>query len=392
MNLNLGHINSIASVNIILKDDNYSFNVVLIKKRKGLLQIVAKTTNVQTVKEVLKITGKYCSVILHFTGKGVLNKKVDNTPNYRSKVFMNANLDDFYFTDVESNNSIFISVIRKSVAQEIIDLFNLKLNHILSVSSGPFITQVLKSQLPFNSILSNEYELTFVKEEIQSFEKLSDIKYKNYTLDNKQVNQNLIPAIAHATLFFTSNNSFVLPNDSFSEAKLETEQKNIFIRFGAFTLIFFMVILLGNMIYLNQLNKTIQTNYQELSLSEETLKKVGTLSEEESRKTKMLQSSGLMNKQFLAFFLKEISNTTPDEITFDRVAIRPFISEVKNNFKIEINENIIYVLGETPSSNVLSEWITKIKQKSWIGKIDILNYIYNKGIGEFELKIEIVNV
>ena len=46
-------------------------------------------------------------------------------------------------------------------------------------------------------------------------------------------------------------------------------------------------------------------------------------------------------------------------------------------------------LGKTPTSNILSEWITKIKQKSWIGKIDILNYVYNKGIGEFELKIEI---
>jgi hypothetical protein len=106
----------------------------------------------------------------------------------------------------------------------------------------------------------------------------------------------------------------------------------------------------------------------------------------------MLSSSGLMNKQFLSFFLKEFSNSSPNEIVFDRISIRPYTNEIKKNFKIEINENIIYVLGETQTSNILSEWINQIKQKDWIGKIDILNYVYSKGRGEFELKIEIVNV
>lgn len=393
MNLNLGHINSIASVNVILKDDSYLFNVVVIKKKKGVFQIIKQANDIDSVKELLKITGKYCSFILHFSGKGILNKKVQNTPNYRSKIFMNANLDDFYFTDVESNNSIFTSVIRKSVAQEIVDLFNPKLNHVLSVCSGPFITQIIKSQLPFNTLLSNEYKLTYNEQDIVEFEKLKENRRKNYDLDGKQVNQNLVPAVGHGTFFFMPNDRFILSESTnFSEAKLETEQKNIFIRLGAFMILFFIVILLGNMIYLNKLNKTIQTNSQELALSEQTLKRVGTLLEEESRKTKMLRSSGLMNKQFLAFFLKELSNSTPNEISFDRISIRPFTNEIKNNFKIEINENIIYVLGKTPTSNILSEWINQIKQKEWIGKIDILNYVYNKGIGEFELKIEMVNV
>ncbi len=393
MNLNLGHINSIASVNVILKDDSYLFNVVVIKKKKGLLQITSQGNNIDSVKDLLKITGKYCSFILHFSGKGILNKKVENTPNYRSKIFMNANLDDFYFTDVESKDSIFTSVIRKSVAQEVVNLFNPKLNHVLSVCSGPFIAQIIKSQLPFNTLLSNEYELTYNEQDVVGFEKLKENRRKNYDLDGKQINQNLVPAVSHGTLFFMPNDRYILPIDSsLSEAKLETEQKNIFIRFGAFMIIFFIIILLGNMIYLNKLNKTIQINSQELALSEQTLQRVGTLSEEENRKTKMLRSSGLMNKQFLAFFLKELSNSTPSEINFDRISIRPFVNEIKNNFKIEINENIIYVLGETPTSNILSEWIIEIKQKSWIGKIDILNYVYSKGVGEFELKIEIINV
>ena len=304
---------------------------------------------------------------------------------------MNANLEDFYFTDLVSKEFVFTSVIRKSVVQEIVDLFNIKLNHIIGVSSGPFVLDVLKTQLNDDSLITSGNELIYEKDELKSFRKLKEPIVKNYKLDNKSVNQNEIPAVAHASLFFNSNENFVLPQDDLF-SKIETEQKNIFIRFGTFTLGFFILILLGNMVYLEQLNKTITSNYTEISLSEETLNQVGKLTEEKSRKEKMLSSSGLMNKQFLTYFLKEISNSLPNEIVFNRISLRPYVNEIKKNFKIEIKENMIYVLGETQTSNILSEWIIKIKQKEWIGKIDILNYAYSKGRGEFELKIEIINV
>lgn len=391
MNINLGHINKIASVSVILKDDSYVFNVVVLKFKNKLLQIVKQVDYIHTVEELLKVTGKYNSFILHFSGKGILNKKVENSINYRSKIFMNANLEDFYFTDLVSKEFVFTSVIRKSVVQEIVDLFNIKLNHIIGVSSGPFVLDVLKTQLNDDSLITSGNELIYEKDELKSFRKLKEPIVKNYKLDNKSVNQNEIPAVAHASLFFNSNENFVLPQDDLF-SKIETEQKNIFIRFGTFTLGFFILILLGNMVYLEQLNKTITSNYTEISLSEETLNQVGKLTEEKSRKEKMLSSSGLMNKQFLTYFLKEISNSLPNEIVFNRISLRPYVNEIKKNFKIEIKENMIYVLGETQTSNILSEWIIKIKQKEWIGKIDILNYAYSKGRGEFELKIEIINV
>ena len=94
----------------------------------------------------------------------------------------------------------------------------------------------------------------------------------------------------------------------------------------------------------------------------------------------------------MSYYLIELSNSVPREISFTRVSVRPYLNEIKKNFKIEIDDNVIYVIGESVSSNLLSEWINKIERKDWIGKIDILSYVYSKGRGEFELKIEIVNV
>lgn len=394
MNFSLGHINKIASISVVLKEDGHYFNVVILKQKKGLLEIVKKEKHISTVKELLKYVGNYTSFILHFTGKGILNRKLDNQPNCHAGMLFDANFDDFYFTDVVGDKYIMSSMIRKSVIKEIIGLFNVKLNHIISISTGPFISSVLSSQLNTKSIVVDDYVIEIENQNISNFSKKEDNLVKNYPLGDKMIDHKELSAVAHASEFFNPSESVILPNDTniFVVAKKESEQKNIFVRFGAGMILFYLAVLLANMMYLDNLQKKIAHNYEELSLSELTLKQIGFLKEEKSRKEKLLSSSGLLNEKFLSYYLMELSNSVPKEISFIRVSIRPYINEIKKNFKIEIDDNVIYITGESISSSLLSEWINKIERKDWIGKIDILSYVYAKGRGEFELKIEIINV
>jgi len=394
VNFNLGHINKISSVSVVLTDDGYYFNVVVLKQKKGLLEIVKKEQRLHSVKDLLKVTGQYTSFILHFTGKGILNKKIENRPNYRANILLNANPDEFYFTDVITENFIFSSMIRKSVVTEILEHFNQKLNHIISISTGPFISSVLQPQLNLKQIVVNDYILLFENQNLIDFEKKESNIIKSYTIDSKTLDHNDLSCLGHGALFFNPDKSIILPEDEtiFVANKRETEQKNIFIRFGAGSIIFYFLLFFGNRLYVDSLNETISVNYEKLATSEQTMQAISKLKEEKLRKEKMLSSSGLLNKQFLSFYLMELSNSLPPSISFTNVNVRPFLNEVKRNFKIEIEENSIYIIGETESSNVLSEWIQKLERKDWIAKIDILNYFFVKGKGEFELKIEIVNV
>ena len=43
---------------------------------------------------------KRSPIILNFSGKGVLNKKVKREPDYKAKVLLNVNINDFYFFEV----------------------------------------------------------------------------------------------------------------------------------------------------------------------------------------------------------------------------------------------------------------------------------------------------
>lgn len=394
MNFNLGHINKIASVSVVLSGDDYYFDLILVKNKKDGIEILKKVKRLNSVEELLKHAGKYVSFILHFSGKGILNKQIENTPNYRSKMLFDTNLDDFYFTDVQTNDFVYSSMIRKDVVNNIIELFNTKLNHIISITTGPFIVAELNTFINKSEVCVNDYVLQFNGTNLIDYNKSETRQVKNYSINNNLISNTEITAIAHAYLFFYNSKNVIFPEDDtiFKIAKKETEAKNIFIRFGAAILIFFLVILIGNMIYLNHLNKIINENYAKLSTSEMALKQIGVLKEEKLRKEKMLNLSGVLNKQFLSFYLMEISNSAPNNISLSEISIRPVYSEVKQHLKIEIENNNIYILGETPSSNLLSQWIKRLEKKEWVNKIDILNYYFTKGKGEFELKIEMINV
>ena len=393
MNLDLGHINKVSSVSVVITDEGYYFDVLNVVTKKKELKIASIHNRIKTVDELIKVAGKYSSFILHFSGKGVLNKKLKNTPNFRQKMLFDTNFDDFYFTDVINQEYVFCSMIRKNVANDIINQFNLKLNHVISIASGPFISTALSDILKTDSLQTKNYILQLHNKQLIDFTKNKDSQSKNYYLSNTKVKGYEIYALAHSLVFFKPNKQIVLPQDSTIETlKEETKQKNIFIRFGAAMLLFFLSILMGNMIYLNVLNKKISNNYSILAASEQNLSLVTVLTEEKNRKEKILNSSGLLSKQFLTFYLKEITNSVPSKISFNNIELKPITNEIRNNFKIEIDEKNIYIEGVTVSSNLLSKWIKKLEEKEWTGKIDIINYYFSKGIGEFELKIEIINV
>lgn len=394
MEINLGYITKIASVTVVLTEKGYTFNLVVVKNKKNRFDIVKNESDIPDVPTLLKHAGKYTSFILHFAGKGILNKKVENVSNYRNNILFDSNQEEFYFTDVQTSSHIFSSMIRKNVVEEIMQEFNTKLNHIISISTGPFLISSIKDYISSSKILADGFVLFFEKDTLIDFKKDELAEKRSYSFDKKILRENEISALAHAVAFFQKENNIIYPEEEtiFIDAKKEAEQKNIFMRFGAGMLFFFLFILMGNLVYLDQLNDTIENNYEELMLSEQTLQQLGIYKEEKNRKEKMLNSSGLLNKKFLSYYLMELANSVPQDISFSSISIRPLMKEIKKNFKIEIEENLIFVSGESTSSNVLSEWIKELKRKEWVGKIDIISYIYTKGRGEFELKIELTNV
>lgn len=388
MKFDLGYINKLIALSVNFDGEKTTLHFHELKKKKGEI-VFGKTVRFEeSLESFAKKIGKHTPVVLHFSGKGIINRSVDNKENYRHSLLMNADLNQFYFTDYIQDEQVYSSVIRKDVVQEFIDqLVDLNID-VISISSGPFVVSPLASYVAKSSIDIDGTQLLFTKDQLTNYSKLEE-QGRNTQLGAELIRTDQIGAVSTAAQFFNPSPSLLLPEDEqINSVNLnEAKQKNIFVRFGVGMVFFFLTILASNYFYLGHLNSIIESNSLELLAHEDQLGELSFLTEEKERKEKLLSSSGLLNKKFLSFYLMELSNAVPDDIVLNSMVISPLVKEIKKRHKIEFQNEFIYVTGQSKSSDILSRWIDDLKENDWLSKVDILDYSYEKGVGNFELEI-----
>ena len=392
MKFDLGQIKKLTVITVEMSNEGTSYAYEMIGFKKGELNFIkAKKRIADEVQLIKDVKDKY-PIILHFMGKGVLNRQTQNTPGYRSTLLMNINLEEFYFTDFVQGDTVFSSVVRKDLVEEQLEIFAAKKLHVIQVTSGPFVIGPIAEYLNKKQFNSNGIKLSFSeKNELSSFEK-EEGDLRNIEIGEDLVSTDRLEPIAVAANFFNPSKTILLPENEevFLTNLEEAKQKNIFQRFGVGMVAIFVVIILSNYLYLNSLNTTISENYLQLSAFEEQLALVGDLEDEKNRKEKLLRSSGLLNRHFLSFYLSELGKDVPREMNFEYVDVRPLSDEIKNKHKIEFQDRIIFIKGKSENSNVLSNWIEEVKEKEWITSVEIMNYTYERNAGNFELEIVVI--
>lgn len=390
MQIDLGHINKIAVVHVVLEQDRAIFHCTLLKKSKGEIHFLKKMEALQSVEDVIKQVGKQIPFLLHFSGKGVLNRSTKNQENYRRAMLMNASLSTFYFTDYKTDQTVFSSVLRKDVVEEYLNHFTAKKTIVIAVSSGPFVAAVLSSIFQNKPVTTCGASLKLEDETLIGFEKdEGGENQSSFMIGEERISSNLIPCAAIGAQFFFPSTSLLIPNEEtpFVAAHEEAKQRNIFIRFGMGMMVFFLLLLTVNYFYLGSLYAEINQNQIFLDENSEQSSKITILKEEKIRKEKLLRSSGLLNKHFLSYYLMELGNSVPKEIVFEQINVRPLVDEIKPRHKLEFDDRLVRVYGRAHTSHDLSRWIERLEEEDWLTKVDILSYEYVKGEGLFELEL-----
>lgn len=388
MKFDLGHIDEVACVAAEIGENHVVYHAAVLKKKRGEIVILKTKKRIQDVKELVKTIKHKTPVLLHFFGKGILNRQVKKEENYRHAMLLHAQVNDFYFTDYFQDQYVFSSVIRKSVAEEIHTGLAREKLLIIGISSGPFITSVLAPFLDKKDFFVDDYHITTDGSRIFTFEK-NTTGQGAVQLGSDRVDRELLGAISLGAAYFNPSESIRLnQEDATYLVTIEAaRQRNIFCRFGMGMMLFFLILLSVNYFYLGHLNNKIENNFVTLSEYEDQLSKLSLLEEEQSRKENLLRTSGLLGKTFLSFYLSDIAQSVPDEILLQSLQVRPLKTELKKKQKIEFNEQQVLISGQSPTSDLLSRWIDVLKEKEWLAKVDILDYTYEKNIGNFKIEI-----
>lgn len=388
MRFDLGHINKVAAVSVKVQGDDMLFHYQILRLKKGEIIPVKGEKLVQDIRSLIKKITKRVPVVLHIHGKGILNRKVKYQENYRHALLMNARLEDFYFTDYIDGEVVYSSVIRKDTVQDILHLFAEHQVEVISFGTGPFVAVPLIPLTGKPNIIVDGTLMSCNEGHVTSFEKSEDYRTATFIGDD-QFAHDVVGAIALAVNHFHPSEAVVLPEEpTVYEANFkEARQKNVFYRFAFGMVFFFLILLCANYMYLGHLNSKIEDNYLVLAEFEDQLAELNTLSDEKGRKEKLLEGSGLLNRYFLSYYLMEISNSVPREVTLDQISLRPLVDEIKSRHKIEFNERLVVLVGKSKSANILDHWINDLKEKEWLASVDILDYTYKKNVGNFELEI-----
>lgn len=355
----------------------------LVNVKKGLV----KSTPIffDTLEELIKEIKQTIPVIVHVTGSGILTRLTEYVSGYKEQLIVNGDKDEFYFSSWHDGSRILVSFFRKNLIENLLSHLTEKKVFLLGVTCG--IVPVL-SLASGNELLTLDYTIQLI-----------DGKFVKVERNEEQIQRTLLRGVFYDRdeVFMKGiYSSLSLKNDSFEQGLAETEveiQRDNYSQFKQFTvfgitLVFSILFaLLGNYFYLNSLNQDIADLEVELTLNNDNLTLFEKLKQEKTRKELLVDNAGVYQKHFLTFYLDKISGTIPSKIDLQELYLFPLKEALKEKRKVELEKLTINLVGTTPTSELLEEWMNKLNRFSWIKSVQLVNYLKSEGDASFKLLI-----
>ena len=378
---------TIIVVGIHFERESVTHNVIKVSQKKDNL-LVSDQSSYNSFEALNKALEKKSPVILNFSGKGVLNKKTANIPDYRSKALLNVDKNDFYFYEHIKEKEVFISVIRKEKVHEHISLFNDAAFLIVDYSVGPFIASLLSYVTDNEYIIANNIELSVDKNTLLDFKTTNENKI--LAIDNQAISEKETALLGSAINYFHPIDTFQYESDFLDNNKEEANFKKYFEILGATILgVFFSLLLISYLILVHYNDKIVSINSNIQSV-QETYDIIRDLEKDRDNKKEILNESGVFTARFLAFYVNELTIDIPKSITLKTFSLFPYERKVKPLEKIKFEENSITIKGESSSNIIFNDWYKGLKKIDWISKSDIITYKANRNNNyDFEIKLKI---
>lgn len=393
---------------IFLPEKGIQLNIVLIKVNRGNLSIEKTLTgldDIAVLKEHLPLDIPICLV---FNGKGIIHKNVEITERDEDKtlvrkVIPNANIKDFYLqAQARIGGHGFVSIIRKAIADEVINALKSQGYFIVSVQLGAFSLVPIAALVDGNLKDKTSYELkngghnvTVHNGAIEEYlyDKTSASIKQEITIDHKAISSDATIALSAALGYLQSE--MQMPKASIAEIENESEeflQKKIFTTVGWGALVFFLGMLVINYFLLTTYSKKASEKEIEANQYAGIEKERERLEAEMNEKNIFIESMGVTESSNTSFYADRIVVSVPHDIDLSQLTIHPLAKKIKKDERIEFKNNVIMVEGECNKSKDLDDWVQNLKREyNWIKQLTVVGYSQNnsKEKGEFQLEINL---
>jgi hypothetical protein len=387
-----------AGLEIQFLNNGIEFHLIILR-RKGQQLVVEKSVSaIETIEKLSVHLSKDIPLSIAFTGKGILHRRIAVNPDSDGKILLsrvlpNASLNDFYLQAVSaSQDELFVSVLRKSVVDELLE--QLKLFSVVTCSLGPVaVMNILglldesKTEMNFGSH-SLHFQNGLVEEvyflEINSEKKILDIG------GQKISDINLLAFAAAFQQLIAEEQRMEMVIETLSFSKEEFLHRKLFKTGVEALLIVTLLLLLGNYFIFSHY-------WSEKNMLESKLQTDGgafihlrKLESEVRVKRCFLQQAGLLGQSNNSYYADQIAFSLPQEILLTRMDIAPRLKLTEED-SIGFKPGIVEIDGTCSQSIVLNKWLHDLEEKKWIKGATLESYLQDKTMkqGEFEIALDL---
>lgn len=337
---------------------------------------------------LIKHFGKEKAYHIHASGNGVLTRMVDNIPNYKEQLIVNGDKDDFYFSSIEFGSKLITSFFRKSLLDEVLTLLEQQKVFLLNVTSG--ISPLLLSE-ETNFEVKYDYEVSIKNGEIFRFEKHNQTPsngfYQGQLID---LNEALYEGVLRTYQLKQTHFNGGLTDEVKTEKLQQFNDYRQFKFIGVSAVSFILLLLLANYFFLNNLNQKVADLELNLALNNENISLLDRLEQEKTRKEQLILTSGINSKSFTSFYIDRIGKSVPSSIKLKEMYVFPLKEKLKQKRKVDISQDIIEIIGYTPNSYTMDDWMEKMNRFDWVNKVELVAYNKNsEQQAEFKLIVSL---
>lgn len=378
------------AINIVLGDDGNLFHVVETQLNKEQLEI-QKTFTAKSLEELAKNVSKNLPVLAVFSGQRIITKKAESTEGYESGILFNSDPDDFYWYELPQQNGLFVSVIRKKDVDDIIgDMAKLGLS-LIDIAIGPLVVHSIKPLIGnIPSISVDGYSIKFEKDVLTELGKHNDLDSGDmevYPVGEEKLPKQYLLSFAAIVNYLYPNLASLKDARFLLEKQQEYKFKKAFNMVGMIALPSFLIVLLTSYLLLGY----YQDKYLDLQVKIEeqnvAYNKLIRLQEDKRNKEAMLNESGLSDSNFLTYYVLQLTEQVPAQVTLASLNTFPSEKKIKPKEKIQFQHNLIEIEGSALSNMAFTQWIKALKTLKWIDNLEIMDFTKDGKRNTFKIKL-----
>lgn len=383
-----------------LNGEQESYSVFVLKRSGKSLSSITAATNLSFEALLQLLRGSKAPVSLVLNGKGIVHKKInrsnETTPaQYFQKVLPAGNENEFY-TQVYygKTDADFVSVVRKSTADSIMEKFTAAKISVVNFYLGPFCAELAFPLLGHSSsvyeVKVNRYSLKIEEEKIKDITESTDAAEK-FTIPGFELDSITLLPFSAAFSYFFSLPSLVSTTAAVAQQRSEYRYKTAFTRFLRTGVGLLLAISLGNALVFSNYFSRQKTLDGELIVYENAMNNYEKLNTEFTSKKDFLEKAGLLMGSKTSFLADRMVYDLPGNIQLSQLQVYPNRNAVERDSVLKFDARKILVKGFCTKSIELNEWVGLIKSKNFIEDVYLDNYSQEsqKEPGKFDLTVKL---